>query len=53
MSPEDVDDGLAVIRRYIYSSEIVKSFGRALVDFDAFGAVDLDDVAKRGKAFGG
>jgi hypothetical protein len=31
----------------------VKSFGRPLVDFNAFGAGDLDDVAKRRKAVGG
>jgi len=53
LSPEDVDDGLAVICLDIDAGEIVKSFGRALVDFNAFGAGDLDDVAKRRKAVGG
>ena len=50
---KDVDDGLAVIRLDINAGEIVKSFGRPLIDFNAFGAGDLDDVAKRRKAFGG
>ena len=50
---KDVDDGLAVICLDIDAGEIVKSFGGALVDFNAFGAGDLDDVAKRRKAFGG
>jgi hypothetical protein len=50
---KNVDDGLAVICLDIDAGEIVKSFGRALVDFNAFGAGDLDDVAKWRKAFGG
>ena len=50
---KNVDDGFAVICLNIDVGEIVKSFGRALVDLNAFGAGDLDDVAKWRKAFGG